>query len=91
MLQVKNSVVKPMMEMTRTFGDDALSEQKRVHLTPQASSFALPPSPSDNAHPQSQDELLPFNAPAKQYPAPLSSYDMIVYPEAARIINSQSE
>ena len=78
----------------KDLGDDAHSEPKRVRLTPQVSSSALPPSPSDNTYlslPQSQDQLLPFNAPAKQYPAPLSSYDPIIYPEAASIINSQSQ
>ena len=78
----------------KDLGDDAHGEPKRVRLTPQASSSALPPSPSDNAHlflPQSQGESLPFNAPAKQYPAPLASYDPTIYPEAASIINSQSQ
>jgi hypothetical protein len=78
----------------KDLGDDAHGEPKRVRLTPQASSSALPPSPSGNAHrclPQSQDESPSFNAPAKQYPAPLSSYDPIIYPEAATIINSQSQ
>ncbi|KAF8334415.1 hypothetical protein F5887DRAFT_991120 [Amanita rubescens] len=79
----------------KDLGDDAPGESKRARLTPQPSSSALPPSPSGDAHlflPQSQEDYhLPPNAPAKQYPAPLSSYDPNIYPDAASIISSQSQ
>ena len=74
----------------KDLGDDAPSEPKRVRVTPQPSSSVLPPSPSHLFLPQSQEDYL-SNAPAKQYPAPLSSYDPNIYPDAASIITSQSQ
>ncbi|KAK2463789.1 hypothetical protein APHAL10511_004187 [Amanita phalloides] len=75
-------------------GDGAHGNPKRICLSPRASSSALPSFLADNAHlflPQSQEEYRSFTPPAKQYPAPLSSYDPSIYPEAASIINSQSQ
>ncbi|PFH49648.1 hypothetical protein AMATHDRAFT_48559 [Amanita thiersii Skay4041] len=40
---------------------------------------------------QSQRRLCPFVPPPKQYPAPLSSYDPKVYPEAASVINHRKQ
>jgi hypothetical protein len=90
----------------RDLGEDAHGSSKRIRLSPRAGTPVTPPrrygSPylSPYASPylsvpqsqsQSQDAYLHFSPPEKQYPAPLSSYDPKIYPEAASIISSQSQ
>ena len=87
-------------------GEDAHGSPKRIRLSPELQTPATPPrrygsphtglyaSPNPSVHQsqsQSQGPYLHFSPPEKQYPAPLSSYDPKIYPEAASIISSQSQ
>ncbi|KAF8627904.1 hypothetical protein AX15_004181 [Amanita polypyramis BW_CC] len=72
----------------KDLGDDAHGEPKRIRLSPEGSPST---HPGGSMYPQSQEEYFPLIPPAKQYPAPVSSYDPNIYPEAASIISCQSQ
>jgi hypothetical protein len=58
--------------------------------SPSAPSYSLHSS-VQRSRPRSQEPYLRFSPPVKQYPAPLSSYDPKIYPEAASIISGPSQ
>lgn len=56
-----------------------------------ATSHSRNPSSSTKSHSRSQSQPTNFIPPEKQYPAPLSAYDPELYPDAASVIESQSQ
>lgn len=78
-----SSDISPSLKRSFEYDQDesaeADGEPKRKRRTPEPSSSG---SSSQNPHPQ---------PPHKQYPAPLSSYDPKLYPDAAEVIESSSQ
>lgn len=73
------------------------SQSPRKHIaTPSHSrnpsgSKSSPSNPQSQSQSQSQSQFTNLMPPEKQYPAPLSAYDPQLYPDAASVIESQSQ
>jgi hypothetical protein len=65
---------------------------RRTAITPQSHNYSQQSnSQSQHSHSRTQSQPTGFVPPEIQYPAPLSTYDPELYPDAASVIESQSQ
>ncbi|KAF9446675.1 hypothetical protein P691DRAFT_776692 [Macrolepiota fuliginosa MF-IS2] len=92
-LRLARSQSETWYEQERRLQQEQQAQQSQSQSRPQSQSpRKLPPAHAHtHSRSQSQSQSMNFVPPEKQYPAPLSTYDPHLYPDAASVIESQSQ